>query len=81
MLLKAENATALELSSTLCSLADVGWYDAAVYDALLASLASRVKEGDSQKISNSLYAYGLAQHDRSMMCDCPNFLLCYSGPV
>jgi hypothetical protein len=58
-----KQATNQDASNTLISLASLGWYEPAVYDALvLALLHDASGRATPQQVSNVLYACCLAQH-------------------
>jgi hypothetical protein len=57
-----EEASSQNTSNTLISMADLGWYEPAVYDALVRALLRDVGGANPQEVCNVLYACCLAQH-------------------
>jgi hypothetical protein len=54
--------TAQGSSNTLIAMADLGWYEPAVYDALAQALLHDISGATPQNVCNALYACCLAQH-------------------
>jgi hypothetical protein len=59
---QAEGANPQQLSNTLHALADIGWYDPAMYDTLIMALVEKASDANTQDLSNALYACYTAQH-------------------
>jgi hypothetical protein len=57
-----KEASSQHASNTLIAMADLGWYDPAVYDALVHALLHDASRAKTQEVCNVLYACCLAQH-------------------